>query len=252
MTEYNNLRKFNPERKAKLLKEWLSVKDQLRKYYKPEKIIVFGSFASGNVHEWSDIDVALIKKTDKRYYDRIRELVKCVKYNVGIQFLTYTPEEIAFAIKDKNYFITNEILKKGRVIMGTNRSEAEKWLTYAETDVKASESLLRDGIYSLACFYAQQCIEKSLKAFLLYNNKGLPRAHSLKDILSLCREIKPDFLNDFENEISECDLYYVPTSYPDAALGSLPDGMPTIDHAKDALQWSCEILKIIYSHLNLK
>ena len=30
----------------------------------PDKVIVFGSLASGQVHEWSDIDLVIVKETD--------------------------------------------------------------------------------------------------------------------------------------------------------------------------------------------
>lgn len=43
------------------------------KKYKPEKIILFGSLATGKVHEWSDIDLAIIKETPLNYFERLLE-----------------------------------------------------------------------------------------------------------------------------------------------------------------------------------
>ncbi|MDZ7262577.1 MAG: nucleotidyltransferase domain-containing protein [candidate division KSB1 bacterium] len=37
------------------------------KRYEPEKIILFGSYARGEVDESSDVDFVVIKKTDKRF-----------------------------------------------------------------------------------------------------------------------------------------------------------------------------------------
>jgi predicted nucleotidyltransferase len=34
--------------------------------YKPEKVILFGSFAEDDIHEWSDIDMVIIKETSLR------------------------------------------------------------------------------------------------------------------------------------------------------------------------------------------
>ena len=234
----------NIERKKLLTKEWLKVKKQLINTHKVQKIILFGSFATGNIHQWSDIDVAIIKKTDKRYFDRINELCECIQYEVGIQFLIYTPEEIDQAIRDNNYFVLNEILKKGRMIMGTNYGEAKKWLDYARDDIRSAKSLLKDRIFSHVCFHSQQCVEKCLKAFIRYNNKEIPKTHELKDILKICREVSPQLLNKYNIEIQKLDQYYVPTLYPDAALGSLPDGLPNISDAENAKQWAEGIYSI--------
>ena len=47
--------------------------------YKPEKIILFGSYAYGKPRKDSDIDLLIIKKTKARHIDRavkIREIIK--------------------------------------------------------------------------------------------------------------------------------------------------------------------------------
>ena len=89
--------------------------DSLRTHYHPEEVIVFGSMASGNVTEDSDIDLLIIKQTDKRFFDRIREVVSICDYDVGVDFLVYTPEELAEAAKN-NPWVRDEILSKGKVI----------------------------------------------------------------------------------------------------------------------------------------
>jgi predicted nucleotidyltransferase len=32
--------------------------------YDPECVILYGSFAHGNIHEWSDLDLCVIKRTE--------------------------------------------------------------------------------------------------------------------------------------------------------------------------------------------
>ncbi|MFA5781386.1 MAG: nucleotidyltransferase domain-containing protein, partial [Bacteroidales bacterium] len=44
--------------------------------YSPEKIILFGSFASGNANENSDIDLLIVKKTKEPFYQRLRQVRK--------------------------------------------------------------------------------------------------------------------------------------------------------------------------------
>ena len=39
----------------------------LEEQYHPEQVIVFGSLASGNITETSDLDLLIVKETDKRF-----------------------------------------------------------------------------------------------------------------------------------------------------------------------------------------
>ena len=49
---------FPAVEREKILKDELNrIIEVIKRYYEPEKIIVFGSLISGMVHEWSDIDI---------------------------------------------------------------------------------------------------------------------------------------------------------------------------------------------------
>lgn len=65
---------FMIEQRKKMLEEELSrIIEVLKKEYNPEMIVLFGSLADGNVHEWSDIDLLVVKKTTKRPIERSLE-----------------------------------------------------------------------------------------------------------------------------------------------------------------------------------
>ena len=83
--------------------------------YRPQKVIVFGSLASGNVTDASDLDLVIVKNTSKRYFDRIREVIAICDYDIGVDFLIYTPQELNEAAK-VNPFVRDEILSKGKVV----------------------------------------------------------------------------------------------------------------------------------------
>lgn len=102
-------------REKKLRENLNNILKDLEKSYKPEKIILFGSLASGKIKNFSDIDLLIIKKTNKKYFDRIKEIVSLCDYNVGVDFLVYTPEEFKNEL-DRNIFFKEEIYKKGKVI----------------------------------------------------------------------------------------------------------------------------------------
>jgi len=102
-------------RRHKLRENLKKVLEDIKKYYQPEKIILFGSLASGKVGPYSDIDLIIIKKTSLPYFKRIRQLVDLLDYNVGIDFIVHTPEEFEEASQSKLFF-KEEILKKGEVL----------------------------------------------------------------------------------------------------------------------------------------
>jgi predicted nucleotidyltransferase len=67
---------------------------QIIKKYAPEKIILFGSAAKGELHSESDADFLIIKKDTPLYgADRIREISKIIKRDIPVDFLIYRPDE---------------------------------------------------------------------------------------------------------------------------------------------------------------
>lgn len=101
------------ERKKKL-KEELNRLIQKIVELDVEKIILFGSLASDNIHKLSDIDIIIVKKTEKRFLDRLEEFYKHLKPNYGVDILVYSPEEFE-EMKDSNQFIKTA-LESGRII----------------------------------------------------------------------------------------------------------------------------------------
>jgi predicted nucleotidyltransferase len=64
--------------------------DQLR-WYDPERIILFGSYARGDPA--GDIDVVIIKRTAARFLDRLKVVYERWSLPVAVDILIYTPEE---------------------------------------------------------------------------------------------------------------------------------------------------------------
>lgn len=92
-----------------------TVVKSLRDKYHPEKIILFGSLTRKNIAEGSDIDLLIIKETDKNPWERAREVESIVERKVPFDLLVYTPEEIRDRLKINDFFI-EEIFEKGEVI----------------------------------------------------------------------------------------------------------------------------------------
>ena len=93
------------------LERYLTV---LIKYYKPVKIILFGSLAAARAELWSDIDLVVVAATDRRFLDRTKEALLLVQPKVGLDVLVYTPDEFEALCRERPFF-QQEILS-GTVI----------------------------------------------------------------------------------------------------------------------------------------
>ena len=90
--------------------------NQLINLYKPQKVILFGSLAMGQMHEGSDIDLFIIKNdVPELGVDRIRQLDGMIKYGLATDFIVYKPQELAQRLKIGDPFIKN-ILDNGKVL----------------------------------------------------------------------------------------------------------------------------------------
>lgn len=89
--------------------------DVIRKKYKPEKIILFGSCAYGKIKPSSDIDMLIVKNSRKKSVERVKDVLFLTDNNLPFEPLVYSPKEIKERLDKGDFFIRN-ILKKGKVL----------------------------------------------------------------------------------------------------------------------------------------
>jgi predicted nucleotidyltransferase len=94
------------------LTRWLPL---LIEHENPIKIILFGSYCAGEIHEWSDLDLVIVKETEARFLDRTRQVLLLLKPKVGVDVLVYTPEEFE-RLSQERAFVRDEIFGKGTVL----------------------------------------------------------------------------------------------------------------------------------------
>ncbi|MFH1187982.1 MAG: nucleotidyltransferase domain-containing protein [bacterium] len=100
--------------KKDLYQELNRVVDKIKINYQPERIILFGSLAVGVPNQSSDIDLAIVKKTNKRFLDRNLEVALIADPLEAFDFLVYTPKEWQEMQKKNNYFIKE--INKGKIL----------------------------------------------------------------------------------------------------------------------------------------
>ena len=104
------------ERKADLEAELARILPIIINNYQPEKIILFGSLAVGEVHEWSDIDLALVKDVEEHFWMRPLTVKKIVHSQLATDLFIYRPAEFEKMQREKHYFMIDEILGRGKVL----------------------------------------------------------------------------------------------------------------------------------------
>jgi HEPN domain-containing protein len=97
------------------------------------------------------------------------------------------------------------------------RELAQEWLTRAEHDLRVAQYLLTmdDPPPESVGFHAQQCAEKTLKAYLTLHRVPFERRHDLNYLIDLCAPLAPDF-EQFRAQADELTPYAVEFRYPDA------------------------------------
>lgn len=120
----------------------------------------------------------------------------------------------------------------------------QRWLGKAAEDLVVARLVLHEEHTAHACFLSQQCIEKSLKAYLVAKTGDHPRVHKLVDLLDKCIAMESGFAQ-FLNDCTRVDQYYIPTRYPDGVPGSLPEGMPNTTQATQAITSAEQILRFV-------
>jgi predicted nucleotidyltransferase len=104
-----------PERLQKILDEIVTI---LKRDYRPEEIILFGSYAYGRPSTDSDVDLLIVKESDERPIDRrieVRQLLRHINFQVSLTLIVLTPDEIDNRVKAGDPFFT-EILSRGKVL----------------------------------------------------------------------------------------------------------------------------------------
>ena len=96
-------------------KEIKKITHQIVEKYKPEKIILFGSFASGKPGPHSDVDLLIIKRTNRPKVERIKEILMKTESNLPLEPLVYNLREIENRLSLGDFFF-QDIFRKGKVL----------------------------------------------------------------------------------------------------------------------------------------
>jgi len=100
--------RVNIERSEELLSEIKAFAAKLKNDLSVRAVYLYGSFAKGEIHEGSDIDLLIIGDFSERFFDRIGKILDLT--DLPIEPLVYTVDEFEEFKKTQNPFIM-DILK---------------------------------------------------------------------------------------------------------------------------------------------
>ncbi|MFH1562244.1 MAG: HEPN domain-containing protein [Nitrospirota bacterium] len=98
-----------------------------------------------------------------------------------------------------------------------NEDVVKKWMLKADNDLKIGkdEQATIEPVADMVCFHMQQCVEKYLKAFLVFHGKEINKTHNISLLIRQCMEIDADFGNLSEDDLESLVDYVVEVRYPD-------------------------------------
>ena len=94
------------------------ISKRLKKEYSAQKVILFGSYATGKETKDSDVDLFIIASTKERFFERmatVKRLVRDLRNGFPISSIVLTPAELEKRKKVGDLFI-KEILKTGIIL----------------------------------------------------------------------------------------------------------------------------------------
>jgi uncharacterized protein len=98
-----------------------SLISEIAREFKPQRIILFGSHASGNATPDSDVDLLVVMPFEGKPVRKAIEIKNRVKARFPLELIVRTPEQLAYRMANNDWFI-REIVEKGRTLYEADRA----------------------------------------------------------------------------------------------------------------------------------
>ena len=92
-----------------------TIGSKIKKEYRAEKVILFGSYVKGNATEDSDVDLLVVAPTKERFFERmasVRRIIRDLRDGLPVSPIVLTPRELEKRRKAGDPFV-REILQTG-------------------------------------------------------------------------------------------------------------------------------------------
>ncbi len=129
-----------------------------------------------------------------------------------------------------------------------NEDTVKNWIKRAENDLKIGkdEFLTESPVTDMICFHMQQCVEKYLKAFLIFNGEEITKTHDIGAIINQCIKIDPEFSFLFEINADMLTRYAVEIRYGESFY------YPSLSETKEAIEIAEKVKEFVLKKLKEK
>jgi len=106
---------INLEQRGQIAQQIEQYCQEIVRRLNPHTIILFGSFATGDINEGSDIDILVVADFQVGFLDRIKLLMDLNRFGLPVEPIGYTLEEFDRMKEADNGFVAR-VLNTGRVL----------------------------------------------------------------------------------------------------------------------------------------
>ncbi|MGR3175685.1 MAG: HEPN domain-containing protein [Candidatus Scalindua sp.] len=213
-----------------MLRTVKDITERLIEYYEPDRIILYGSYGTKKERKNSDIDLLIIKKTEKYLIERRIEAETILSDRLmSVDITIYTPEEVRYLFSVGSPFI-EEVMEKGRLLY--MRKVTSSWIKDVEEELDLAVILYEHGKYRGACYHSQQCVEKGLKTLILERGEKPKRIHDIIELHNMVKKMGGEIDITIDDAVYLNSIYK--GRYP-TEEGLLPHGDPSKEDAEKAI-----------------
>jgi predicted nucleotidyltransferase len=89
--------------------------DEVAEKFRPQRVILFGSYAYGTPNEDSDVDILVVMNYRGKNHEKIIKIRQTVDYPFPMDLLVHNEAEISRRIRWNDFFL-REIMEKGLIL----------------------------------------------------------------------------------------------------------------------------------------
>lgn len=125
----------------------------------------------------------------------------------------------------------------------SNTEAIEEWHEIAEQDLGSAKYLMNMQPIprEIIAYHCQQCAEKYLKSYLVYNDEDVVKTHDLVELIKLCAKFNDTFM-EIEKQCAVLVRYVTDTRYPPLIDLTDCDIKKALDYAEEVKEF---VLKVI-------
>lgn len=92
-----------------------TLSERIAQEFRPVRIVLFGSYASGEPNEGSDIDLLVVLRFEGKAAYKASEIRNRIRADFPLDLIVRTPEQVEDRLKNNDWFM-RDIFEKGRTL----------------------------------------------------------------------------------------------------------------------------------------